>query len=65
MEFAAALITLSGPRAMLTATRPESHRRRKSDPLLAQNLASRFTGPQSENHFRIARQERQFELKRE
>ncbi len=48
MEFAAALITLSGPQ--------EEHRRHalkaiagaKTDPLLAQNLASHFIGPQSQ-----------------
>src|SRR6266446_6021162 len=48
MEFAAALITLSGPR--------EQHRQHainaiagaKIDPLLAQNLAMRFAGPQSQ-----------------
>jgi hypothetical protein len=48
MEFAAALITLSGP--------PEEHRQHalramagaKSDPLLAQNLATHFMGQQSQ-----------------
>jgi hypothetical protein len=48
MEFAAALITLSGP--------PEEHRRHalramagaKNDPLLAQNLATHFMGQQSQ-----------------
>jgi len=48
MEFAAALITLSGP--------AEEHRQHalkaiagaKIDPLLAQNLAMRFAGPQSQ-----------------
>jgi hypothetical protein len=48
MEFAAALITLSGPE--------EEHRQHalkaiagaKTDPLLAQNLASHFIGPQSQ-----------------
>ena len=48
MEFAAALITLSGP--------AEEHRRHalnaiagaRIDPLLAQNLAMRFAGPQSQ-----------------
>jgi hypothetical protein len=48
LEFAAALITLSGPQ--------EEHRQHalkatagaKTDPLLAQNLASHFIGPQSE-----------------
>lgn len=47
MEFAAALVTLSGPTA-----EHEAHTRRaitgaKNDPLLARNLASRFTGNQS------------------
>jgi hypothetical protein len=48
MEFAAALITLSGPK--------EEHRQHalnaiagaKTDPLLAQNLATHFLGPQSQ-----------------
>ncbi len=48
MEFAAALITLSGPQ--------EEHRQHalkaiagaKADPLLAQNLASHFIAPQSQ-----------------
>src|SRR6266566_3762005 len=48
MEFAAALITFSGPQ--------EEHRQHslkaiagaKTDPLLAQNLAMRFAGPQSQ-----------------
>jgi hypothetical protein len=48
MEFAAALITLSGPQ--------EGHRKHavtaiagaKTDPLLAQNLASHFIGPQGQ-----------------
>jgi hypothetical protein len=48
MEFAAALITLSGP--------SEEHRQHTvkavagaiADPLLGQNLASRFMGPQGE-----------------
>jgi hypothetical protein len=48
MEFAAALITLSGPQ--------EEHRQHslkaiagaKTDPLLAQNLATHFNGPQSQ-----------------
>jgi hypothetical protein len=47
MEFAAALVTLSGPTA-----EHEAHTRRaisgaKNDPLLARNLASRFSGNQS------------------
>jgi hypothetical protein len=48
MEFAAALITLSGP----TAERREHARKAiagaKADLLLAQNLATRFLGPQTE-----------------
>ena len=48
MEFAAALITLSGP-----ADEHHQHAQKaiadaKTDPLLAQNLASRFIGPQTE-----------------
>ena len=48
MEFAAALITLSGPQ-----TEHREHAQRaisgaKTDPLLAQNLATRFLGPQTE-----------------
>jgi hypothetical protein len=47
MEFAAALVTLAGPTA-----EHEAHTRRaiagaKTDPLLARNLASRFSGNQS------------------
>jgi hypothetical protein len=48
MEFAAALITLSGP----TAERREHAQRAiagaKTDPLLAQNLVTPFLGPQTE-----------------
>jgi hypothetical protein len=48
MEFAAALITFSGP-----ATEHREHAQKaitgaKTDPLLAQNLATRFIGPQTE-----------------
>jgi hypothetical protein len=48
MEFAAALITLSGP-----STEHREHAKKaiagaKTDALLAQNLATRFIGPQSE-----------------
>jgi hypothetical protein len=48
MEFAAALITLSGPRDAHHEHAQKALAGAKSDPLLAQNLASRFTGPQSE-----------------
>ncbi len=48
MEFAAALITLSGPRDAHREHAQKAIVGAKSDPLLAQNLASRFTGPQSE-----------------
>src|SRR5437667_836616 len=48
MEFAAALITLSGPRDAHREHAQKAIAGAKSDPLLAQNLASRFTGPQSE-----------------
>jgi len=48
MEFAAALITLSGPRDAHREHAQKVIAGAKSDPLLAQNLASRFTGPQSE-----------------
>src|SRR6266436_6020014 len=48
MEFAAALITLSGPRDAHREHAQKAIGGAKSDPLLAQNLASRFTGPQSE-----------------
>jgi hypothetical protein len=48
MEFAAALITLSGPRDAHREHVQKAVAGAKSDPLLAQNLASRFTGPQSE-----------------
>jgi len=48
MEFAAALVTLSGPRDAHREHAQKAIAGAKSDPLLAQNLASRFTGPQSE-----------------
>src|SRR5712664_3116897 len=48
MEFAAALITLSGPRDAHREHAQKAIAGAKSDPLLAQNLASRFTGPQTE-----------------
>jgi hypothetical protein len=48
MEFAAALITLSGPRDAHREHAQRAIAGAKSDPLLAQNLASRFTGPQTE-----------------
>src|SRR6267143_983860 len=48
MEFAAALITLSGPRGAHHEHAQRAIAGAKNDPLLAQNLASRFTGPQSE-----------------
>src|SRR5258705_2442995 len=48
MEFAAALITLSGPRDAHREHAQKTIAGAKSDPLLAQNLASRFNGPKSE-----------------
>jgi hypothetical protein len=48
MEFAAALITLSGPRDAHREHAQKAIAGAKNDPLLAQNLASRFTGPQTE-----------------
>ena len=48
MEFAAALITLSGPHDAHREHAQKAIAGAKSDPLLAQNLASRFTGPQTE-----------------
>src|SRR6266481_3409672 len=48
MEFAAALITLSGPRDAHREHAQKAIAGAKRDPLLAQNLASRFTGPQTE-----------------
>ena len=48
MEFAAALITLSGPRDAHREHAQKAGAGAKNDPLLAQNLASRFTGPQTE-----------------
>jgi hypothetical protein len=48
MEFAAALITLSGPRDAHREHAQKAIAGAKSDPLLAQNLASHFTGPQTE-----------------
>jgi hypothetical protein len=47
MEFAAALITLSGPQAEHTEHARKATAGAKSDPLLAQNLARHFTGPQT------------------
>jgi len=48
MEFAAALITLSGPQEAHHQHALKAIGGAKADPLLAQNLASRFIGPQSE-----------------
>jgi hypothetical protein len=48
MEFAAALITLSGPHDAHREHAQRAIAGAKGDPLLTQNLASRFTGPQSE-----------------
>ncbi len=48
MEFAAALITLSGPHDAHREHAQKAIAGAKRDPLLAQNLASRFTGPQTE-----------------
>jgi hypothetical protein len=48
MEFAAALITLSGPQAEHTEHARKAMVGAKSDPLLAQNLATHFIGPQTE-----------------
>jgi len=48
MEFAAALITLSGPQAEHREHAQKAIAGAKSDPLLAQNLARHFTGPQTE-----------------
>ena len=48
MEFAAALITLSGPADAHRQHAQKAIAGAKTDPLLAQNLASRFIGPQTE-----------------
>ena len=48
MEFAAALITLSGPQDEHRQHSQKAIAGAKSDPLLAQNLATHFTGPQTE-----------------
>src|SRR6266446_5896323 len=48
MEFAAALITLSGPQDEHRQHAQKAIAAAKSDPLLAQNLASHFIGPQTE-----------------
>src|SRR5438046_361972 len=48
MEFAAALITLSGPQAEHREYAQKAVSGTKTDPLLAQNLATRFLGPQTE-----------------
>jgi len=62
MEFAAALITLSGPQ--------EEHRQHslkaiagaKTDPLLAQNLATHFNGPQGQTMSEMLTKERNVKL---
>ena len=48
MEFAAALITLSGPQAEHREHAQRAISGGKTDPLLAQNLATRFLGSQTE-----------------
>jgi len=48
MEFAAALITLSGPSAEHREHAKKAIAGAKTDALLGQNLATRFIGPQSE-----------------
>jgi len=48
MEFAAALITLSGPQAEHHEHAQKAIAGSKSDPLLAENLAKHFVGPQNE-----------------
>ncbi len=48
MEFAAALITLSGPRDEHAQHAQRAIAGAKADALLTQNLATRFIGPQSE-----------------
>jgi hypothetical protein len=48
MEFAAALTTLSGPQAEHREHTQKAIAGAKSDPLLAQNLATHFIGPQTE-----------------
>ena len=48
MEFGAALITLSGPQDEHRQHSQKAITGAKSDPLLAQNLATHFTGPQTE-----------------
>jgi len=48
MEFAAALITLSGPPAEHREHAQKAILGAKSDPLLAQNLATHFIGPRTE-----------------
>ena len=48
MEFAAALITLSGPQTEHREHAQKAIVGAKNDPLLAQNLAAHFIGPQTE-----------------
>ncbi|HKV62244.1 MAG TPA: hypothetical protein VJO16_10045 [Candidatus Acidoferrum sp.] len=48
MEFASALITLSGPQAAHHEHAQKAMVGAKSDPLLAENLAKHFIGPQNE-----------------
>ena len=47
MEFAAALITLAGPQAEHRSHAQKAIGGAKADPLLAQNLATRFLGPET------------------
>jgi hypothetical protein len=49
MEFAAALITFPGPAAEHREHAQKAIAGAKTDPLLAQNLATRFIGPQTES----------------
>jgi hypothetical protein len=48
MEFAAALITLSGPQEAHREHAQKAIAGAKADALLAQNLATRFNGPKTE-----------------
>jgi len=57
MEFAAALITLSGPAAEHREHAQKAIIGAKTDSLLAQNLATRFLGPKNRNHVSTAGQE--------
>jgi hypothetical protein len=62
MEFAAALITLSGPQEVHRQHALKAIAGAKTDPLLAQNLATHFNGPQSQTMSEMLAKERNVKL---